>query len=509
MKKLTLFLILTLSVTIGCQKDSELVTNTLGDTQTGEAPEKSGIVEYVTPSGDVTGQTDADNIEAALDIVKATGGTVHLTEGDFYTSRNIIVENFNGILEGEGMELTTIYAGRQSEEIGFEAAFSPYWFSTGYTNLFANVLQLDNSTGDVVITNLTIHVKDDQPTDIIPSENGEDATYLSTIIEILGGEHNTKIENVRLEGKESGAFGNVQGMNTAFGIHVMLNPPGVKGKGNLTVSNTDIENIGKGAVLFMKYEDSSMITIDDVRANNVGQGIRAGNIDNSSVKISNMNISLRESSFDGMWLYNILSGLEVSGNRIANGNWFGIGISRVENAQIVGNIIEDHQGCCWWACGIGIWGPVSTNNNLVTDNKFINMSGNGGGILVWNNCSNNIIEQNDYKLSNLPGWKESTPYGPGAVLLGVDTQGNEVFEMKFPPQQGVTLCEMVLDVSDDPLTQEYDGNNFIHHWKACENSPEKVLMITEFAGELQMEKSGDTKSFDYFFDVSTDFIPEY
>ena len=38
-----------------------------------------------------------------MDAVKASGGTVHLMEGDFYTSRNIIVENFNGVLEGEGV----------------------------------------------------------------------------------------------------------------------------------------------------------------------------------------------------------------------------------------------------------------------------------------------------------------------------------------------------------------------------------------------------------------------
>jgi hypothetical protein len=492
MKNLTFFFILVMSVTIGCQKDSDLITNTLQGTQleqsidiAGGALERSGIVLSISPSGDVTGQTDADNIEAALNAVKATGGTVHLTEGDFYTSRNIIVENFNGVLEGEGMEQTIIHAGRQSEEIGFEAAISPFWFSVGYTNEFANVLRLDNATGDVVITNLTILVKDDQPTDIIPDENGDEATYLSTFIEILGGEHNTVIENVRLEGKESEAFGNVQGMNAAYGIHVMLKPFAEKGKGNLTVRNVDIENTGWGAVLFMKYKDDSMISIDDVSANNVGQGILAGNINGSSVKISNMDISLRESASSGMWLFNIPSGLEVSGNSIANGNTSSIALTSVTHAQIVGNTIVDHQGCCPWAYGIYLrWG---TSNNHIAQNKFINISGDGGGIFLWNNSGDNIIKKNDYKLSNLPGWTESTPNGPGAVLLGGDTEGNKVFE-KFPPEQGVTLCEMVLDLSDDPMTPEYDGNNFIHYWKPCENLSERALMIPEDDIESQIER---------------------
>ena len=89
-----------------------------------------------------------------------------------------------------------------------------------------------------------------------------------------------------------------------------------------------------------------MINIDDLRAKNVGQGIRAGNIDDSFVKISNMDISLKESSSSAMWLFNIPSGLEVSGNSIANGSTTGITLTSVATAQIVDNTILDHHGCC-------------------------------------------------------------------------------------------------------------------------------------------------------------------
>lgn len=457
MKKL-LFLTIVAVLLMACEKNSD-ITHT--EQQVEIANLKSLEIIYVVPSGDLTGVSDANNIEEALNLVKTDGGTVFLTDGDYYTSRNIVVEGFSGTLKGAGTEKTIINAGRKSlaDGDGFETAFSTFWSGAGYTTEFATVLQLDNAVGDVTITDLAIMAKDDEPTDLQPDENGIDATYLTTFIEILGGEHNTTIKNIRLEGKESEAEGNKNGMNIGFGIHVMLGSPGAPEKGNLTVKNVDIENIGGHAVLFMLFEDGSEINIDNVKAKNVGRGVHAGGVFNSSVNISNMDITIHPLGNLGIGVWGIPSGLQMMHNTIRASKFY----------------------------GIVLWPGI--NNATVFDNKFIDIGNDFAGILVRGN--GNSIYRNDYKESGLPGWTTSTPDGPGAIILNGNTNSNFIHEMKFPNGKGTTLCEMIWDKTDNPLTLEYDGMNEIHNYQPCENLAAKDAKFEE----LEIEPPGLNKLF--------------
>ena len=424
----------------------------------------------VVPSGDLTGIVDANNIMLAL-ASNPPGGIVHLSSGNFYVSKNIVADGFHGTLEGEGEEATIIHGVRQSPASGdgFQPALSPYWSSAGYNGLLPVILQLDNSVNSVILQDFQIRIEDQQPTDLIGDPYGNPATHISTFIEILGGEHNTLIQNITIKGSASALAGNVNGMNTAYGVHVMLNSPILRGKGDLTVLNLTAENTGWGALLFMKYEDNSNILVDNLQATNVGEGITAGNIMNSEIDIRNSTIELSENGRFGMWIFFINEGLTIQDNTISNSLFYGLSFTLVENALITQNTIKDQFGCCPFNSAIAF--RFGCEGNTISHNSFENLSGSTTGVRIWGDSQNNSIEQNTYTQSNLPGWTITNPAGPGAVILGPYSQGNSVFEMKFPPGTGAPLCEMIKDMTDDPATPDYDGNNTIHHWEPCTNLP--------------------------------------
>jgi len=431
------------------------------------------VVFTVAPSGDIQGIADADNIEAALDAAKASGGVVFLTDGDpstvdhYYTSRNVVTTGFSGTLRGEGMANTVIHAGRRSPNPGdgFAPAFNPWWSAAGSaTNELATVLQFDVSAGDVTIADLSIEAQDDSPTDLILDYYGHTASYITTFIEILGGEHDTWIENVRLTGKESGATGNRYGMNVDVGLHVMLGSPSSMGRGDLFIKNVEVTNVISG-VLFMRYEQGSTIVVDGVQVRNVGTGIWSEAIVNSFAKISNSEIALRAGGWEGIFLFGIASGLEVTDNTITGR---GVGLAAIfsSNATIAGNTFRDFNADYWPAAALLLWG---SHGNNVSRNAFDNLSGGMAGIRLASGSSGNTVDHNDFGTSNLPGWTNTSPAGPGAVLLDADTHDNLVFEMKFPAQTSKTLCQMVWDMTDDPLTTAYDGVNVIQNWRPCES----------------------------------------
>ena len=61
----------------------------------------------IAPSGDKTGQTDADALQAALSAAKP-GTVIQLAEGTYYLNHVLLAENFQGTIEGAGREKTII-----------------------------------------------------------------------------------------------------------------------------------------------------------------------------------------------------------------------------------------------------------------------------------------------------------------------------------------------------------------------------------------------------------------
>lgn len=456
----------------------------------------------VSPSGDVSGVTDADNIQDALNAVKADGGTVHLTDGKYYVSRNIVVEGFRGTLKGKGMDKTIIEAVRQSPSVGFEPAESAYFPET--IPDYPTVLQLDYAAGDVTIRDLTVQAVDNDPVDpyLHPWVSGTNTTTaISTLIEILGGDHNTVVENVRLKG----ALGDARGMNVVIGIHVMLGEaptPGNEGTGDLRFKNVVAEDIGLYGLVVMRFESStitiedamitnvfealflgpflnSSVTVEDVRATNVGWGVDARWIYNSSVVISNVDIALGPEGRIGIYMWDIPSGLEVTDNTVTgSARWAGVEMDRISNATIVDNTLKDVEVGWPWGALIFLW---QSHDNNISKNHFEAVSGGSAGIRLEGGSSGNTLDHNHFVKSGLPGWTATTPDGPGAILLDESTYDNTVFEMKFPPGKGI--CQMIWDMTDDPGTTEYDGANEIHNWRPCENLAERVTRKAESESE--------------------------
>ncbi len=413
----------------------------------------AGDMVYVSPSGDATGVVDADNIEAALLYVRSSGGVVFLTDGDdltidhYYTSRNIVVPEFEGTLCGEGKNKSIIHAGRQSEEIGFKGAISAWWSLTSGNPYLATVLQFDNATGDVVLKNFSILIEDEQPTDVMPDYYGNPSTYISTFIEVLGGEHDTYVENVCLKGLKTTEFGNIAGMNVSWGIHVMLGSPveDVNEVGRFFLKNVEAENLGDAACLFMRFASGSVISVDKLQAINVGQGITGMNVLDSQTTVKNTHVKIHSAGLPGMFFFNIPSGLNVIDNTIKTPWYWGIFLhNQVNHAGIENNTFQDlTQNFCY------------------------------GGILVLG--ENNFIQHNDFKNSLLEGWS----LGGGAVYLTGGSSGNMIHEMKFPKLSAIKLCEMIMDMTDNSETPEYDGANEIHNYVACENANRRDLILAE------------------------------
>lgn len=51
--------------------------------------------------------------------------------------------------------------------------------------------------------------------------------------------------------------------------------------------------------------------------------------------------------------------------------------------------------------------------------------------------------------------------------------------MKFPPESGITLCEMIWDLTDNYSTSDYDGMNDIHNYQPCENIAARDAILEE------------------------------
>lgn len=402
----------------------------------------------VAPSHDQSGVTDANNIENALNLAKATGGIVYLSDGQknttdhYYTSRNIVISGFNGSLIGEGKNKTIIHAGRKSVNEGFTPAPSPLWSQIlpSQPPVSATVFQFDNSTGDVILSKFSILVEGEAPVSEHIDYYGNQGTHIWTAIELIGGFFNTSIEDVTIIGEESTAYGNENGFNLGWAIHVMpfgggpfVSWPPPRTQGSLTMKNIDIENIAYDAILFMDYRDGSEVLIDEISAKNVGYGISGSRINDSEVKVSNVDVICNSTPYSsGMFFWFMQSGPSISNSSIKNSN--------------------DVSALILW----------NLNNASVTTTSFQNCNGflSGIGLFGAMNCA---ITNNDYKESGFGGWTD-TSAGPGAVFMNGFTSSNYIHEMKFPP--GLTICDMVTD---------YGTNNTIHNWQSCETVSEKLL----------------------------------
>ncbi len=109
----------------------------------------------IRPSGDQSGATDADAIEAALNDA-GSGATVRLGAGTFYVNRPIVSAGFNGTLAGVGKKKTTIKGvGTPDAPFGLTAVNE----QPGQPAILRSVLlYLDAPEGYLSVRNLTFTI---------------------------------------------------------------------------------------------------------------------------------------------------------------------------------------------------------------------------------------------------------------------------------------------------------------------------------------------------------------
>ncbi|MDH5603936.1 MAG: right-handed parallel beta-helix repeat-containing protein, partial [Cyclobacteriaceae bacterium] len=322
-----------------------------------------------------------------------------------------------------------------------------------------------------------------EPVDPYIDLENRESKNIYALIEIMGGHQDVILENLRLEGQESEQGRDFfEKVNVSYPTHIMPGMPGVGwGIGNLTIKNIDVISMESGPAV-MRYNKSTIL-IDDVRMKNLAYGMWVWNCTDSDIQIINNDVSLNPDwSWHGIHFLRVNKGLVVRGNKVAGSRGTAINLAWTNEAIIEKNIIQDHHSFAW---GYAVRIFNYSTNNYVAENKFKNLDGEGGGILIAGGAHSNTVEFNDFIFSQLPGWSDSSPNGPGAVLIDINSHSNKIFEVKFPYGRNISICNMIWDKSDDPVTPEYDGLNEIHHWLPCEKLPEREAHV--FGEDIKAE----------------------
>jgi len=367
------------------------------------------IIE-LEPSGDMTGVTDANNLEVALEAVKASGGTVELEDGSYYVSRPIVVEGFNGILKGDSMKKSIIIAvrGPDNEGFGLTTNNPPGW-------PLPMLFSFPFPTGKLVVEDLTLQAKEYKrkdgtiygPADLYADHMGFVSHAMHVFIVAWGGDCKTVVNNVKLKGADGDFFEK----NIKWPVVRAL------GEGDIFFENCEFENIGGNCwdVFNMK---NSFISIKENICDNGRLIYHVNNLDSHTI--------IEE---------NTVSGIAV---------WDAIFLGRSENVHITENTFKDftiHQD------NRAVIYLYNSHDCTISENTFIKILSDGigkGAIRLRGGSSGNTIQGNYYSMSGLPGWTDCTVYPPeglGYLLLDPSTNNNYVYEC-IPDNQ---VCDWGID----------------------------------------------------------------
>ena len=248
-----------------------------------------------------------------------------------------------------------------------------------------------------------------------------------------------------------------------------------EGPVNIIINNCEIENVK--VAIWITVGGSA--TIEHNEIDNCWDGIVL--IDGSGHKVIGNSIS--NCLYEGIILY-LASNVDVIENSFEDlGGTGGIFTYVCTDIQIEENSFKD---CRLYDGEITL---QRTINSLIKSNSFVNSDPNLGAITLIDSRFN-TTRQNNFIDSNLTGWLNNPPWGPfNAAVLIMDyfaepSEGNYIFEMKWPEIDGVTICDMILDLTDDPTTFKYDGTNIIHHYQPCESLAKKDFDLTKYEARL-------------------------
>jgi len=412
----------------------------------------------ISPSGDLTGLTDWDNIMAAIQSRLGSGevANIQLAEGIFYICKPLAVQGFNGTIEGAGKDQTVIKPAKGPDGSGFDVVY--YWM---WDMEAASIFYFDHPSGKVELRDFTILI--DELNITKPWSGGQLTDIMEAVGFYLKEDCNTRIEGIRLKGIPRAVPGDYHFASPMVGIRVTGEFDLATGSANYhggthILKRSELNTVGTSSYLTAGLENAS-ITV----------GGKAGDS------------NIFENCYYGPCPWAVHgSTVLISFNEMHNMHWNGIYLSNADYEGPYGPpskaVIENNTiHCVDMADAIALidewpvwYGLEPTWQNLeLRLNKFPSGSENVGGILAYG-IRNAKIALNEFQA---PGYAALySYYFENSVINGLAIKNMD--QISFAPVyfgRGTKECKLfgaglqykVYDRSDNPATPEYDGDNYL------------------------------------------------
>jgi hypothetical protein len=395
----------------------------------------ASVIE-VYPSGDTSGATDYLNIQNAMDSLEP-GGKVVLADGHFYINAGIVVEGFDGTLQGslQGRRLQTTIEAVAPFSYTHATNYLPFDPQTYFDPVFPSMLFFEFPENKVEVKDLILQAL--APDYVEPRPYwGTTTTALIHFIADFGGDVDVTYKNLELIAAQGDYFGS----NVAIGIHSMRGPgcdalcdreldPSLHGSGNAVFTEIALNNVRDYSILPMWYRDGTMKIADISSDAMVGP-----------YGMINMQTDITNVYSAGSWrtfgLGYAAGGHTTIKGLMADGGWCpAILLINAENVDIRDSGISGCNGFdAWWRNPILI--ATGNHNITIADNVFTDIRNVSSAVLVLPGRNNTeiLIRDNYYDPSYFTG-----PPGPWAVQLGSDD--SLVIEPSLTPEQVRDLGE--------------------------------------------------------------------
>ncbi len=454
------------------------VVGPITEGETGQL-EKRGSGFAIAPSGDLTGETDWNNIMNAFQQAMAAGPghTVILKSGRFYIDKPVMVSGFNGTFAGAGKNATIIEPTRGPNDEGFGTVYIDAWDNLGFPGskqYGTPLLYFPDPEGYVRISDMTLQVTalniaqdwgvyDGNGNLVI----GPDNDIMEGITIFLGSDCNTSIERVKLVGIPRSVPNDYHYASPEVGFRVAgrmewegyMPASAVWPGGTHVLKGCEFSTVGTASYLTAGLGYANIL---------VGGGrfeknqFADGYMGVCPWGLNGCNVIIRYNEFDNMHWENIclsntpydaphgaLSRILITHNNLSNvsddvsgifleDDWEAFeGESRTLKIMVMNNQIQLASNTPDYG-GIGIF-SIGLRDAMLANNT---MTGSGyAGIYSI------FTEESKFALNDV----QNVQAANAPIYLGYETNNCIVI--------GTDLNTSVMDWSDDPATPQYDGNN--------------------------------------------------
>ncbi len=398
----------------------------------------------ITPSGDLSGVADANNIQFALGNVNP-GGTILLKNGVFYVNRTIVAPSgFAGTLKGAGKENTKIVCvGNNNVPFlndQIHTSGNPYLIRGSSLFFFPDL------TGSISVSDFSVTL----PVGFATEDNdfGDNNLIAFITVNLAGDGASTRFDNLRLTGTAADPDGaSWYFSQPAWGIQVLgdRNPtdfpiPSYHG-GRHALTNTDISKVGIQATVYEVLKNAT-IEISGNSYSEIKQTIYmyldACNLSITKNKMKTISwgaIVVTQQSFP---MPGASNSVVISDNTINTSGYLPIEIGTTTNGANYKLLIEkntltnngaDPLGWFPNLAGIGIFngndGAVVRNNIIRGNTLFGILQESNGATFIGNNleginalyASYALFGNNNTVVGNSPATVYN--FGQGNILTGL------------------------------------------------------------------------------------------